>query len=250
MGWSISTQRTNFGALRHIACVAHHTDGRGARPYKHGMCFSSEASFTTSVVLLLVGAASVRRTRSLREWPYALIPLCFAMQQLLEGGLWLSLDQPQACFSAQLTLGYSVFSQVFWPVYIPLAVYLLEPAGLRRRFIGLIGLGGSMVGAYLAWYMAQIPVLAQVRGGHIAYVFPHFHQPLATALYLCAACVAPLASHWRPVRWFGICTSLSLLATAYFYAQWFISTWCFFASWLSVLVWLYFAKRPPTAQSA
>jgi hypothetical protein len=65
-------------------------------------------------------------------------------------------------------------------------------------------------------------------------------------LYLLAACLAPLLSSYSQVRWFGFFISLSLLCTAYFYAQWFISTWCFFASCLSVLVWLYFAKRTPT----
>jgi hypothetical protein len=214
------------------------------------MCFSSTASFSAGALLLLVGTACVRHTRSPREWPYALIPVWFGIQQLLEGALWLSLGQPQACFSAQLTQGYSAFSQVFWPVYIPVAVCLLEPAGARRRLIALIATGGAVVGAYLAWYMAQVPVVAYVQGGHIAYVFPHFHQPLATVLYLFAACVAPLVSRWVQVRWFGFFTSLSLLATAYFYAQWFVSTWCFFAACLSALVGLYFAKRTQTAQSA
>ncbi len=214
------------------------------------MCFSPLASFGTGTVLVLVGGACAARAQRRREWLYAFIPFCFGFQQLLEGGLWLSLGTAQACWSAQLTLGYSVFSQVFWPIYIPLAVYLLEPAGLRRRLIGLIALGGFVVGSYLAWYMAQTPVVAQVRGGHIAYVFVHFHQPLATVLYLLAACLAPLVSSWSQVRWFGLFISLSLPATAYFYAQWFISTWCFFASCLSVLVWLYFAKRTPTLQPA
>ncbi len=218
--------------------------------YKRAMCFSPLASFGTGTALVLVGTLCVRRAQSPREWPYALIPLCFGVQQLLEGGLWLSLGSAQACLSAQLTLGYSVFSQVFWPTVIPLAVYSLEPAGPRRRVIGLMALGGSVVGSYLAWYMAQTPVIAQVHGGHIAYVFAHFHQPLATVLYLLAACLAPLVSSWSQVRWFGFFISLSLLATAYFYAQWFISTWCFFASCLSVLVWLYFAKRTPTLQPA
>jgi hypothetical protein len=42
------------------------------------------------------------------------------------------------------------------------------------------------------------------------------------------------------VRLFGVLVSLSLVATAYFYSQWFISTWCFFAALLSAVVWLQF----------
>jgi hypothetical protein len=222
--------------------VRQHTDCEQAGFYnRRTMCFSAFASFSAGLALLVIGGDSARRTRHAAELPYALIPLLFGVQQLLEGGLWLTLSQPQQCLSALLTQGYSTFSQVIWPIYIPLAVYLLEPSGLRRHTMGLIAVGGAAVSLYLLWYMVHVPVVAQVSEQHIAYVFPHFHQPLATVLYLFAACVSPLISSWPRVRLFGVLASLSLLATAYFYAQWFISTWCFFAALLSAVVWLQFA---------
>jgi hypothetical protein len=104
----------------------------------------------------------------------------------------------------------------------------------------MTAVAGAAVGLYLLWYMVHVPVVARLGGGHIAYVFPHFHQPLATALYLVAACLSPLLSAWPRVRLFGVLVSLSLVATAYFYSQWFISTWCFFAALLSAVVWLQF----------
>jgi hypothetical protein len=206
------------------------------------MCFSALASFGAGVTLLAIGVASARRTHRAAELPYALIPLCFGVQQLLEWALWLTLAQPQQCLSALLTQGYSVFSQVIWPIYIPLAVYLLEPAGLRRHAMALIALACASVGLYLLWYMAHVPVVAEFSGQHIAYIFPHFHQPLATVLYLFAACVSPLLSSWPRVRLFGALATLSLLGTAYFYSQWFISTWCFFAAILSAVVWFQFSE--------
>ena len=203
--------------------------------------------------MLVVGGACARRARhtsdmrhvrDMRALPYALIPFWFGVQQLLEGVLWLTLPQAPNCLNAPLTQAYSAFSQVIWPIYIPLAVYLLERPGWRRRAIGLTAAAGAAVGLYLAWYMVHVPVVARLGGGHIAYVFPHFHQPLATALYLTAACVSPLLSGWPRVRLFGLLVSLSLVATAYFYAQWFISTWCFFCALLSAVVWLQCALLP------
>lgn len=214
------------------------------------MCFSATASFSAAAALLAIGVASVRRTRRTAELPYALIPICFGVQQLLEGLLWLAQSPPQPCLSALLTQGYSAFSQVIWPIYIPLAVYLLEPPGWRRHVMRLIALAGATVSAYLLWYMVHVPVVAQFSAQHIAYVFPHFHEPLATVLYLFAACVCPLLSHWPRVRLFGWLASLSLLGTAYFYEQWFISIWCFFAALLSAVVWLQFAPQSRTAKAA
>ena len=49
------------------------------------MCFSAQASFTAGTVLLIVGAATVRRARVRSELPYAWIPVLFGIQQLLEG---------------------------------------------------------------------------------------------------------------------------------------------------------------------
>jgi hypothetical protein len=47
-----------------------------------------------------------------------------------------------------------------------------------------------------------------------------------------------------------VLASLSLVAAAYFYALWFISTWCFFAALLSAVVCLQFpARQPPAAKS-
>ena len=242
--WSISIRRLHFRTLSNIGCVGQHTDRQRGRFYNRStMCFSALASFSAGAVLLVAGVASARRTRRAAELPYALIPFCFGVQQLLEGALWLTLPQPQQCLNAWLTQGYSAFSQVIWPIYIPLAVYLLESAGWRRHAIAWIAVAGAAVGLYLLWYMVRVPVVAQISGQHIAYIFPHFHQPLATVLYLFAACVSPLLSRWPRVRLFGVLASVSLVATAYFYAHWFISTWCFFAALLSAVVWMHFPAR-------
>jgi hypothetical protein len=209
------------------------------------MCFSAPVSFVAGAALLTLGVVAVRRTRRAAEWPFALIPAWFGVQQLLEGGLWLTLAQPQqACLNTFLTQGFSAFSQVIWPLYIPLAVWLLEPAGWRRHAIGLIALAGAAVSLYLLWYLLRVPAVAEVQGRHIAYVFPHFHQPLATALYLLGACVSPLLSRFKAVRHFGLLATAALLVTAFFYAQWFISVWCFFAAVLSSVIVLHFPARP------
>jgi hypothetical protein len=57
------------------------------------MCFSATASFTAGAVLLGVGALTLRSALTSRQrhvLPFAAIPLLFAIQQLIEGVIWLT----------------------------------------------------------------------------------------------------------------------------------------------------------------
>ena len=49
------------------------------------MCFSSTASFTSASLLLVVGGLALSQRPKRREVAYALIPVLFGLQQLLEG---------------------------------------------------------------------------------------------------------------------------------------------------------------------
>ena len=142
-----------------------------------------------------------------------------------------------------LTQAYSAFSQIIWPVYIPVAVLLIEPVAWRRRAISIAALAGMGVSLFLLFYLTHRSVVSRVQGNHIAYVFPHFHELFATGLYLLGACVSPLLSSYRAVRGFGVAISVSLVVTYIFYATWFTSVWCFFSAVISSLVLLHFPLR-------
>ena len=86
------------------------------------MCFSAQASFITGVGLLGLGALTIKRVRTRRELPYALIPLLFGIQQLLEGMLWLTFTKSAPALNTWLTYLYLLFANVLWPIYVPLAV--------------------------------------------------------------------------------------------------------------------------------
>ena len=204
------------------------------------MCFSATASFTAGIALLAIGAVTTRRVRRKVELPYALIPVLFGLQQLIEGALWLTFPVEAPILKTVLTHVYSLFSHVLWPVYVPVAVLLLEATPWRRKVLIAIAVAGAAVGGYLLYYLIRLPIVAQVTGAHIAYVSPHFYALAAMGLYLLGTCVSSLFSSHRSVRWFGLASFLSFVAAYAFYATWFISVWCFFAAALSVLVLLHF----------
>jgi hypothetical protein len=211
------------------------------------MCFSAQASFTAGAVLLIVGAATVRRARVLSELPYAWIPVLFGIQQLLEGALWLTFPDRAPPLNTALTHAYSFFSHVLWPIYVPLAALALETVPWRRRILIAIAIAGSAVGLYLLAMLFTLPIVATVTGQHIAYASPHFYAVAAMSLYLLGTCASLMFSSHVWVVAFGVAAFVSAVAAYVFYATWFISVWCFFAGMLSVIVFLYFTDARRTA---
>lgn len=213
------------------------------------MCFSATASFTAGAVLLGIGAATMRQVSRPAEVPYAMIPALFGIQQLVEGGLWLTLPDKAPHLSVVLTHAYSFFSHVFWPIFVPIAVLMIEPDRQRRRIMAVIAAAGAAAGLYLLYFWGMDPTTSKVVGGHMLYVSPHFFIGPILALYILGTCAASLVSSHVTVKWFGVAAAASLAAAYAFYAFWFISVWCFFAAVLSVTVFLYFRRHPAPARA-
>jgi hypothetical protein len=211
------------------------------------MCFSATASFSAGTVLLGIGAltlkAAGKAARSPREWLFAAIPLLFAIQQLIEGVIWLTFRADAALLNSVMTHVYSFFSHVLWPVVVPVAVVLIEPAGWRRRALLVFVAAGATVALYLLYVLVAFPIVSRPTGQHIEYVSPHFFAGVTMTLYLLSTALSPLLSTHRMVAVFGVLALLSFGAAYAFYATWFISVWCFFAALLSTVVYLHFAAR-------
>ena len=173
-----------------------------------------------------------------------MVPALFGIQQLLEGGIWLSLHGQlpvDSCISgAALTQAFTWFSQVFWPLFIPLAVGIMEPVARRRWAIAVMGMAGLTVAMLLLSFMQSSPVTAHIAGPHITYDFSHRYVWAATFLYLAGTCVSPLLSSYRSVRLFGLVALASAVLTYAVFETWFISVWCYFAGLMSCIMLLHF----------
>ncbi|OGT57245.1 MAG: hypothetical protein A3E01_14465 [Gammaproteobacteria bacterium RIFCSPHIGHO2_12_FULL_63_22] len=208
------------------------------------MCFSATASFTASAVLFGIGGLTLRRVQRPEDRALAAIPVLFAIQQALEGVVWLSLGGTLQAMLGPATQVYSLFSHVLWPLYVPWAVWCAEPRGPRRRgLLGFLGIG-ALVGLFLLYGMFLNPIEARPVGQHIDYESPHFYQAAVLLGYLAATTVSQMISSHRWVRWFGALALVSAVATYLAYAQWFISVWCFFAAALSAVIYLHVRHRP------
>ena len=213
------------------------------------MCFSATASFTAGAALLGIGALTLKRTSRGAEIPFASIPVLFGLQQLVEGGLWLTFLDQAPHLNSILTHIYALFSHVLWPIFVPLAVLLLEVVPWRRKALKALALGGAITGLYLLYFWVMDPTTSKVVGLHIRYDSPHFYIKPILALYVLGTCVSSLLSSHAAVRWFGAVSLASYAVAAAFYSIWFISVWCFFAAVMSASVWLYFRLPRPSAES-
>jgi hypothetical protein len=199
------------------------------------MCFSANASFAASGVLAVVGAASVSQTKTKRGIMYAAVPLVFAVQQLIEGFLWLTPGSGAA--SKALAYGFLFFAVIIWPAYVPAAVYLIEPEKEKRQLLIHFVILGAIVSIYAASTFLLNPI--GVNNTLCCHIIYSFKMPLKYAVggaYAVATCGSLLYSsrHW--VRTLGVVTLLSL-GVAYFYtAVSFVSVWCYFSAILSTLV--------------
>ena len=205
------------------------------------ICFSATASLSAGIALVALGAITVRRAGTLAEVPYATIPMIFGMQQLVEGGLWLALPA-QTPATHLLAITYLLFSNVLWPIYVPVAVWLLETDPLRRQRILLPMAAGAATSIFFLVVIIVHPVSAMIKGAHIVYHLPHPHHEIAFTFYAIATCLAPLLSSHRMVRLFGGALFVSMIAAHFIYTMWFASVWCFFAALTSGVVFLHFSR--------
>jgi len=72
------------------------------------MCFSATASFVAGTSLSAIGVATIRKAERRSELPFAMIPLLFGIQQLVEGIIWLTFRYDAPVLKQTMTYVYSV----------------------------------------------------------------------------------------------------------------------------------------------
>lgn len=202
------------------------------------MCFSSTASFVAGGGLSVIGAVSIKQARK-RDKIIAAIPLLFGIQQIFEGFQWMALNTQQV---AKIPLyGFLFFSNLIWPTYIPLAVFLLDKKS-RRITIWFLVMGGALSLLNL-WLLTQ-PTSAQIKNHSIQYIcsIPQ-HSNWFAGLYILVTCGSALVSSNRMFRIIGIVNLLSVVITYIFFSVTFVSVWCFFAAILSFAIYFYIRNQ-------
>jgi len=205
------------------------------------MCFSAGASFSAGVVLSVIGVASLKKASSREKLFFAGIPFVFALQQFCEGLLWISLAEPvNEQLRSTMTYVFLIFAQVIWPIWVPYAILKMDPKEKRRSIEKFLVGVGLIVSAYLAFCLAMYPVSASVDGKHIAYLqdYPVSISHSCGFLYVVATIGPPFFSRIPKMWMLGLTILISYLITTVFYTAYIVSVWCFFASVISMAVYV------------
>jgi hypothetical protein len=206
------------------------------------MCFSASASFIASGVTGAGGLACLKSTRRKSEIPLASIPFLFAIQQFIEGLIWIY--YPGSGVADILTPLYSFFSHVLWPLFIPIAIYLVEPSGRRKKLLLSFMILGISVSIFLFYFIIQNPAEVSVAENHLRYSYGYLENArISVLLYLTVVSISPLFSSHRILKVFGVLLFFSFLVAFQSYNPSFFSIWCFFAAGLSLLIYLHFKYR-------
>lgn len=209
------------------------------------MCFSAPASFTSTVVLSIVGVLTIIKSREKRELLFASIPLLFAAQQFIEGLLWLELESGYDIRQySVLTHLYTIFVGIFWSIIPTLSLLMIEPVKLRKNIMKLILSIGVFIAIYTIDKILQFPVAAKITDYCISYEYPTKQPHIMLLMYVIATCSAFLVSSYGIIRFLGIINITAFTATYYFYNYDLASVWCFFAALISGFIYFYFARKP------
>ena len=228
------------------------------------MCFSAEASFSASAVLLPAGAYCVSRAvrGNWRFLPLGIIPIAFSVQQAAEGFVWLGVTHDHPAMVASSAVIFLFFALAFWPIWIPLSLLLPEnrrPA--KRVLLALVVLSPVWLWLYtplaidpdrwlsttvvhhsIAYEMSSLPALQ---------VAPRWVWRAGYLVFICLPLlVARPGTGGNAVRLGAGLLVAALFAVSYlvfWYA--FTSVWCFFAALVSLLLALAFSQLPGRERS-
>jgi uncharacterized membrane protein len=203
------------------------------------MCFSATSSFATSAASMLIGVASIRNVNQRRQIYFALIPLWFSIHQFIEGILWLSLTEDYSMqFTRVSTYLFTLIGLIFWPVWIPLSILMMEENQIRQKWLRMNLYLGILMSTFLLIQTVLNKISAEIIENHIQYNFYFSYDWIEkwSVLYLIPTVLSHFYSTNRYVHMLGILVLGSFILTKLFYPNYVFSVWCFFAALISGFV--------------
>jgi hypothetical protein len=211
------------------------------------MCFSASASFTVAGVISIVSICSLLKARSFPLYCFALTPLFFALQQSLEGIVWLTLMQGDSTSLLNKigVYGFLFFAGAFWPIWVSGCLYFLEDDKKRKRALFIVCVIGIIAASKILFRLVAHKHTAVISDHHIDYpmfaltykvtaikhvLYSYTLDLILTMAYLIAVIAPFFISSIKKMWIIGVITAIGFIVAAIFYTLAFGSVWCFFGA--------------------
>ena len=196
------------------------------------MCFSPQADLIAGIGVTAIGVDAGRHIRGRSDHLLlATLPLVLGVHELVEDFVWWGLQGHVPHEAGRVALwAYMVIAFVVLPVFVPLAVLMLEPTVRRRRRMAPFVALGVVVSTVLLVAMLRGPVSAARHPWHLSYSIELHHAVIIVGLYVVAICGALLFSGYRHIALFGMANLAAVVALAALTADGFASLWCVYAA--------------------
>lgn len=205
------------------------------------MCFSPEADLIGGSVIVAIGVDSLLHVERRRNYiPIAALPVIFGFHQLVESVVWFGLQGHVGhTLTHVATAVYLAIAMVFLPIYVPIAVLLIEPLKKRRYMTIPFCLIGIFVGVILAVSMVSGKYGATAEPYHVAYHLGIKDSLPLVLSYVVAVCGALLMSGQKNVIIFGVVNIIAVAVIAKLTVDGFASVWCGWAAITSAAIALH-----------
>jgi len=206
--------------------------------------FMAILNFTLSGAIFVVSILTLRKVSQPKEVVFASLPLLFALHQFTQGFVWLGMDgliNPRALQIAESLFVF--YAQGILQFLVPLAVWLLEPKGIRKTLIALLMYLGAFLTAYSLWGLSIASTEVSIVNGVLYYKNPITDQLWLGIGYVLTTCGSLIFSRSIAIQLFGWLNFAALVAIYFINPYGFTSLWCLYAAAVSVLLYFYFVER-------
>ena len=208
------------------------------------MCFSPEVDLVVGTAIAVVAVDAIRNCPSQRAIPLALMPMAFALHTFESALVWCGFNNwVPAWLSDAAEYGYLMFAFAILPLYVPLAIGLIEPVIWRRRLLWLVEFIGIVGGG--AYAIALLNGHGQATACNLYIDFDIANaSPIAGLAYPIATVGAALLSSYRPISIWGISNVFVTAFLVFWNQHGLASLWCFYAAATSVFIALFLRQLP------
>jgi len=201
-------------------------------------------NFTLSGAIGLVGLLTLTKVSTPKEVVFALLPLLFALHQFTEGFVWLGVGGHIEQRALEVAAGVFIYyAQGVLPFLVPLAIWLIEKNGYRKKLLGILTLLGLGLAIYTMYGLATVPSTVSVINNTLFYHNPWTQNAYDAIIYILTTCGALMLSSSIAVALFGLLNLIGLTIIFLLRPYGFTSLWCLYAAAISGLLYFHFVER-------